>query len=89
MASYKTVLKPSVEKDLRFLPRSIVKRALAEVEALQDDPLPRQASKLQGGENLYRIRVGDYRIIYGVDHSMKQILVHYIRHRREAYRKKH
>lgn len=52
MASYKTVLKPSVEKDLRFLPRSIVKRALAEVEALQDDPLPRQASKLQG-EKIY------------------------------------
>lgn len=51
MASYKIVLKPSVEKDLRFLPRSLVKRALAEVEALQDDPLPRQASKLQGGEN--------------------------------------
>ena len=86
MASYKVVLKPSVEKDLRALPRSIVARVFKQIEALKDEPVPRQSIKLAGAEHLYRIRIGDYRVIYGVDRDLKQVIVHYVRHRRDVYR---
>src|SRR5437870_8906715 len=44
-------------------------------------------SKLSGAERLYKIRVGDYRIVYEVDTAALQVTIHYVRHRREAYRK--
>ncbi len=86
MASYSIILKPSVEKDLRPLPKSAVARVIDQIERLKNDPLPRQAIKLSGAERLYRIRVGDYRIIYEVDSKAKHVIVHYVRHRREVYR---
>ena len=86
MASYKVLLKPSVEKDLRALPQSVVGRIFKKIEALQDEPFPRQSTKLAGAEHLYRIRIGDYRVIYSVDKDLKQVTVHYVRHRREVYR---
>ena len=67
MASYKVVPKPSVEKDLRSLPKPTIARVVKSLELLADDPFPRQALKLEGGEQLYRLRVGDYRIVYAVD----------------------
>jgi len=48
--------------------------------------MSRLAVKLAGGEGRYRVRVGDYRIIYGVDIRNRQITVHYIRHRGDVYR---
>jgi len=87
MALYEVVPKPSVEKDLRSLPKTAVARVLKQIEDLANNPFPRQTSKLEGGEGLYRIRVGDYRVIYGVNKTAKLVTVHYVRHRREAYRK--
>ncbi len=87
MASYSIVLKPSVEKDLRVLPKQVVARVLQRIESLKATPLSRQSVKLEGAEHLYRIRVGDYRIIYTVDSELLQVTVHYVRHRREAYRR--
>jgi mRNA interferase RelE/StbE len=86
MASYKIVFKPSVEKDLRSLPRSIVARVFKQIETLKDEPFPRQSIQLAGAEHLYRIRIGDYRVIYGVDRDLKQVIIHYVRHRRDVYR---
>jgi mRNA interferase RelE/StbE len=59
---------------------------MRQIESLEDEPVPRHSGKLVGAEHLYRIRVGDYRIVYGIDKEAKQILIHYVRHRREAYR---
>ena len=87
MASYKVIPKPSVEKDLRSLPKPVIGRVVKRLELLADDPFPRQALKLEGGEQLYRLRVGDYRIVYAVDQDAKEVIVHYVRHRREVYRK--
>ncbi len=87
MASYRVVPKPSVEKDLRSLPKPIIVRVMKQIDGLAKDPFPRQTVKLEGGEELYRIRVGDYRVIYGVDRSAKLVTIHYVRHRREVYRK--
>ncbi len=87
MASYKVALKPSVEKDLRSVPKATIQRILTQIDTLAEDPFPSQSVKLTGAKNLYRLRVGDYRIVYGVHSEEKIIIVHYIRHRREAYRR--
>jgi len=87
MAFYNVVLKPSVERDLRSLPKSTIARVLTKIEELGRDPFPRQTVKLEGGEGFFRIRVGDYRIIYGVNLLAKEVTIHHVRHRREAYRK--
>lgn len=86
MASYKVRLKPTAEKDLRKLPKPLIPRILHKIEALAFDPFPAQVTKLANAERLYRVRVGDYRIIYEVDTRDTLVTIFYIRHRREAYR---
>ena len=86
MASYSLSFKPSVEKDIQSIPRSIVSRILDRIDRLPAHPNPTHSTKLQGAERLYRLRVGDYRIVYEVDREAEQIIVHYVRHRREVYR---
>jgi mRNA interferase RelE/StbE len=86
MAPYKVIFKPSVQKDLRSLPQSVVARVFKVIEALKDEPIPRKSIKLAGAEQLYRTRIGNYRVIYGVDKDNKQILIHYVRHRQDVYR---
>jgi hypothetical protein len=59
---------------------------MARIERLPSDPFPVQLTKLQGAERLYRLRVGDYWIVYEMDPGARHILVQYVRHRRDAYR---
>ncbi len=87
MASYSVVLKPSVEKDFRSLPKSTLVRIMKQIERLANEPLPRQSVKLEGLDDFYRIRVGDYRVVYKVDRSAKSVTINYVRHRRDVYRK--
>lgn len=87
MASYSLSYRPSVEKDLQSIPRALVARIIARMERLPSDPFPVQSTKLQGAERLYRLRVGDYRIVYEVDPEARHILVQYVRHRRDVYRR--
>jgi mRNA interferase RelE/StbE len=87
MASYNVVLKPAVVKDFRSLPKPIIARALAGIERLKENPVPRGAIKLAGAEELYRLRIGDYRLIYGIDKAAGEVVVHHLRHRRDAYRR--
>lgn len=86
MESYSIVLKPSVEKDLRKLPKTVVALVFEEIEKLPFNPIQPPAKKLTGTERMYRKRVGDYRIIYEIDPGEKVITIHYVRHRRDAYR---
>lgn len=86
MASYKVIFKPSVEKDLRSLPQSVVRRFFKRLDELKEEPFPRQSIKLAGTEQLYRVRIGDYRMIYGVDKENRHVVIHYVRHRRDVYR---
>ncbi|MFH1906729.1 MAG: type II toxin-antitoxin system RelE/ParE family toxin [Chloroflexota bacterium] len=86
MASYNIDFKPSVHKDFRCLPKSVVERVMKRIEKLKDEPFPHGVDKLEGVERLYRIVVGDYRIVYEVDTQAKQIMILYVRHRREVYR---
>jgi mRNA interferase RelE/StbE len=86
MASYSLDFKPSFQKDLKHLPHKIVSYVMRRTEQLIHDPFPRLAVKLSGAERLYRVRVGDYRIVYEVDTETKQITIQHVRHRREVYR---
>ncbi|MEI6638301.1 MAG: type II toxin-antitoxin system RelE/ParE family toxin [Chlorobium sp.] len=86
MSKYSVIFKPSVEKDLRKIPAAMVDRLFQRIDGLTADPFPPQSLKLAGGEFFYRIRVGDYRIVYQVDTEEKQIVIQYIRHRRDVYR---
>jgi mRNA interferase RelE/StbE len=87
MASYEIAFKSSVEKDLLGLPKSAIERVVGRIELLSGNPFPRQSVKLAGAKQVYRVRAGDYRIVYSVDKTTKQVLVHYVRHRRDAYRR--
>jgi mRNA interferase RelE/StbE len=86
MASYKLVIKPSVEKDLRPLPKPAKMRLLAQIENLKTNPFPNGSIKLAGAEQLYRVRVGVYRVINAVEAETRIVTVHFVRHRRDAYR---
>jgi len=86
MAFYSIVFKPSVQKDFRALPASVIARLMKKIEALKSNPHPHQSIKLVSAERLYRLRVGDYRIVYGVDDKTKRIIIQYVRHRRGIYR---
>ncbi len=86
MTLYSIIFKPSVEKDLRRLQTKTTDRILLHIEKLETDPFPRQSLRLSGTEQLYRLRVGDYRVVYEVDTFSRQVIIHYVRHRREVYR---
>ena len=87
MASFQIDFKRSVERDLRKIRPDLISNLLEEIEALANDPFPRRSLKLSGAERTYRLRVGTYRVIYEVDPGTETIIIHYIRHRREAYRR--
>lgn len=86
MATYSLSFKPSVEKDLLAIPHAVTVRIFTRIEQLPGNPFPSQSSKLQGAERLYRLRVGDYRVVYEVDREALRIVIHYVRHRRDVYR---
>ena len=84
--AYKVVFKPSAAKELGRLPKDALKRVDARLLELRSEPRPRDATKLSGLEDLYRVRVGDYRVVYRIEDDRLIVLVVRVRHRREAYR---
>ncbi len=87
MASYEIQWKHSAEKELRGIDRQFISRILKAVNSLSEDPFPSQHRKLQGSESSYRIRIGDYRVIYQTDIENKIIVIYHVRHRKDIYRK--
>ena len=86
MRPYIVLLRPAAERDRRHLPPDVRRRTSELLLALETDPRPMGTVKLAGQPNRWRIRAGDYRIIYEVDDAADQVLVLRIAHRREAYR---
>ena len=78
--------KKSTKKDLRKLPPDEVDRVLAAVDGLSDEPFPRGVEKLAGSECAYRIRIGDYRVVYEVIAGAKLVEIQRVRHRKDVYR---
>ncbi len=84
MASYKLVIKQSVAKDLRHIPKRDVGRILKRIETLADVPRPPGCEKLSARER-YRIRQGVYRIVYSVEDENLRVTIVKVSHRREVY----
>lgn len=82
---YLLTYKKSVEKELRRLPQNSLQLIVRKIQALAQQPRPVNAIKLQGSLNLYRIRQGDYRVIYAINDSTITILVIKIGHRKDVY----
>ncbi|MEK6806414.1 MAG: type II toxin-antitoxin system RelE/ParE family toxin [Pseudomonadota bacterium] len=85
MAIYELRYKASVAKDLRGLPKADVQRILAKAETLKTNPRPPGSEKLSGDEK-YRIRQGDYRILYNIYDAQVIVEVIKIGHRKDVYR---
>jgi len=75
-----------VLKELASLPRPIAMRCWQAIRGLQQNPFPRGVRSLAGVERGYRIRVGNYRIVYTVNQTEVAVLVIRVRHRKDAYR---
>ena len=87
MASFDIRWRASTKKDLRSIPQHDVARILASVAALREEPLPHGNEKLTGSDHTYRIRVGDYRVVYELLRSSGFVEIQRVRHRREVYRR--
>jgi mRNA interferase RelE/StbE len=85
MASYSVEWKRSAAKELKNLPRDIVLRILGAVEGLSGEPYPAGVKKLVGAEHTYRVRVGDYRIVYSIWSSKLLIEIVRVGHRKDVY----
>lgn len=85
MASYSLEIKRSAAKELAQVPPKDRGRIVARIQALAEDPRPVGAEKLSGQER-YRVRQGDYRILYEIEDQVLRIMVVKIGHRRDVYR---
>jgi mRNA interferase RelE/StbE len=83
---YTVELNPSAQRDLARLESSISFRTTSKLRQLEGDPRPHGCVKMTGEERQYRIRVGEYRIVYEVDDRTRLVSVKRIQHRREVYR---
>ena len=86
MPSYRVELQRSAERDLARLADSVFERIAAAIALLAEHPRPPGSQKLTGLP-AYRVRVGDYRIIYEVSDAPRTVTVTRVRHRREVYRR--
>jgi mRNA interferase RelE/StbE len=85
VSSYRVSLTASAEKELHRLPAPMVARIVPRLEGLASAPRPPGCKKLKGGDNEWRVRVGDYRIVYEIDDKARTVDVTRIPHRREVY----
>jgi mRNA interferase RelE/StbE len=83
---YRVLLERTAEKDLARLSSEIHERVIATIQALANNPRPPGCRKLAGTKNDWRIRVGDYRVVYEIADEIRVVRVNRVRHRREVYR---
>jgi mRNA interferase RelE/StbE len=86
VAEYSVVFARSARRELERLETGVARRILARVEVLAQEPRPSGCVKLQGATDLWRLRVGEYRVIYAVDEKARLVDVRVVRHRSDAYR---
>jgi mRNA interferase RelE/StbE len=86
MALFEIRWRSSVKKDLRNLPKQETPRILAAIGQLAEDPFPYGSQKLSNSERAFRIRIGEYRVVYEVLSAPKIVEIHRVRHRRDVYR---
>jgi mRNA interferase RelE/StbE len=84
--TYSILLAPPAERQLKSLTDSVQKRIVKRLKSLRENPRPQGVKKLAGEEDLYRIRDGDYRIIYTIQDKELIVLVVKIGNRKDVYR---
>jgi len=87
MALYKIQWKSSAKKEFKKIDKTEIKKIFLSIENLSNDPFPTNYKKLLGTESIYRIKVGNYRVIYSIEKDELIIEIIRVRHRKEAYRK--
>lgn len=85
MGDYAVTFSRSARRELENLDAVIIRRIIPKIESLSLQPRPAGCRKLVGEESLWRIRVGDYRVIYSVDDKKEAVDVIGVRHRSKAY----
>jgi len=83
---YQIVIERRAEKDMDRLSSQVHRRVSESILTLASDPRPPGCRKLVGGDDEWRLRVGDYRVIYQITDTVRVVRVNRIRHRREVYR---
>ena len=86
MAPYQLEVKQKAAKELARVRPDIGRRLLQSIEYLASNPRPRQSHKLSESENSYRLRVGNYRVLYQIDDEAKLVTIFKVGHRRKVYR---
>ena len=84
--AYRVEVVPSAQKALKSIPVKDQLRIIDRITKLADDPHPPQAERLAAGDNLWRIRSGNYRVVYSIFVDVLVVTVVRIAHRREVYR---
>ncbi len=84
---YKITFKKSAEKEIQKLPSAIITRIVPVIESLSKNPRPTGSKKIQGSkENIWRVRVADYRIVYLIADSIKIVEIRRVGHRKDIYK---
>jgi mRNA interferase RelE/StbE len=86
MPQYTVTFARSARKELQSLSPDLASKILDKIEALAIEPRPAGCRKISGSSSLWRVRVGEYRVIYDIDDKTRTIDVSVVRHRKEAYR---
>ena len=84
MGNYKIEIKKSAVKEISKLPKNVLKRVVTKIKSLGDEPRPTGCKKLTADEK-YRIRVGEYRILYSIEDEKLVIYVVKVSHRKKVY----
>lgn len=83
--SYLVIIENRAQKEYKKISHPFVKNILSHISALEHNPRPFGSKKLTGSKDGYRIRIGDYRVLYTIDDGNKVVTIYRIRHRKEAY----
>jgi mRNA interferase RelE/StbE len=83
---YRILFKPAVQRQFRKLPRDIQRQLAPKIDALAEDPRPSGIKKLSRTRSLYRLRSGNFRIVYEIQDDVLLILIIKIGHRKDIYR---
>ena len=83
---YEVEIERTAERDLSALPRALFQRIIPHLKSLADNARPPGCHKLAGSKSDWRIRIGDYRVLYEIDDRRKLVRIFRVRHRREVYR---
>ncbi len=83
---YEVLIERRAEREMRALSRALFNRIARAISALGSEPRPPGCRKLTGSDRDWRVRIGDYRVVYEIDDTKRVVRVFRVRHRKDAYR---